>query len=833
MLIPKSGWAMRIFGTLTQWFTYLFDWMTTNIPILRPLGLARGLGFLTPSEEKRSLPIFDALYEVPDLPEDVRQSLDFWKWMVEKTDIPLDSIMAFMGLRTVMEGHLAPVAVKAAYTMARKVNAARIDPTTAWIMRFKGLISYDDLRAQLRDQGWSGQLIDAYEGFTARQIEFSESLQLYWRGNMSRSEFLVNLHKLGFSYESIDKVKVLSERIPAPPDLIAMAVREAFHPELIAKYHYMDAFPPEFAEYMAKQGYSREWAEKWWVAHWRLPSITAGFEMLHRGLIDIDDLRDLLRTADIAPVWHEPLIQMAYQPYTRVDTRRMHALGILDDADLVKAYMDQGYDLEHAANMAEFTILYNTDTEREASKTDILKGYRKGVLSTVEATNALIAIGYPLHLAEYYLSLEDLHAYEEIAEEEIKTVETLYVNREIDRSQAYARLGALNLTATQITKLFERWDIARQRKIVRPSVDNLETFYRNDLIDSPRLETELANRGYLPEYVAWYRDSLLIEIERDAQTEQDRAAKEAERIAKQEEATAYQVDKAQIDYRIAQLRTQDTHLRILREQAIDTEERRRLEMTIEESLLRITEIQRDIAGKRTRLQAVKARIRALEVAPDLLSLYDRRDDLSLQVAETSATVADVRALLVETQSLIRQARVSGEVERLRTQVDALTVHLADSRADLARLRVEIAEINVEIAETLTEIETTKTSIRQLEVAREVLELYDLKDALSIQIAELQANVADIRVELVDIQAQIARHSVSPDILAQRETVDDILLDIALENEQIAEERVTIATVRATLAIELSSEQVATLDEQRRTIQLDIRRLQEERARLRI
>ncbi|GAG00574.1 unnamed protein product, partial [marine sediment metagenome] len=267
----------------------------------------------------------------------------------------------------------------------------------------------------------------------------------------------------------------------------------------------------------------------------------------------------------------------------------MHALGVLSDEDLVRNYMDQGYDFEHAVNMAEFTILFNTDKEREATKTDILKGYRKGVLSMVDATNALIGIGYPLHLADYYLSLEDLHAQEEIADEEIKTVQALYVNREIDRSQAYARLGSLNLTATQIDKLFERWDIARERKIVRPSVSNLESFYKDGIINSSTFMSELESRGYLSGYIIWYRDSLLIEVEREAQAEQDRAAKEAERIEKQEIKTKYQEDKAKIDYHIAQLRTQDIHLRILREQAIDTEERRRLEMTIDQSILRITE----------------------------------------------------------------------------------------------------------------------------------------------------------------------------------------------------------------------------------------------------
>ncbi|GAJ06260.1 unnamed protein product, partial [marine sediment metagenome] len=246
-----------------------------------------------------------------------------------------------------------------------------------------------------------------------------------------------------------------------------------------------------------------------------------------------------------------------------------------------------------------FTILYNTDKERETTKADILKGYRKGVLTPTDALNALTGIGYPLHLAYYYLSLEDLHDQEEIADEEIKTVEVLYVNREIDKSQGHARLGVLNLTGSQISKLFERWDIARRRKIIRPGVGDLESFFKDGIIDTPRFETELANRGYLPEYIVWYRNSLLIEVEHEAQDEQDRAAKEAERIAAQVEKTVYQTAKANIDYQIAQLNTQYAHLRNVRGQMIGAEDRITMETLIEEARVRITQIQRDIASKRT------------------------------------------------------------------------------------------------------------------------------------------------------------------------------------------------------------------------------------------
>lgn len=676
---PRPGWGTRIFDTLKGWSQYLYDWLLQKNPLLRPLGKIKGLEFLIPKIEKTIIPLFDAVLAIPDLPDVTMRTIRIIKDYCERTEVPINELVGIMALKEVIAGYLSPVAVRSAYHMSAALAVARPDPTTAWTMHFRGDLSREEIRAQLKDVGWTREMIDQFQELSMTLISTGEAIQLYWRGDYSVFKLREVLRKHQYHRSDIDDIVKLTKRIPGPPDLISMAVREAFHPELIAKYHYMDNFPPEFATYMAKQGFSREWAEKWWVAHWRLPSITAGFDMLHRGEISIGDLRDLLRTADIAPVWHDPLIAIAYKPYTRVDTRRMHAMGILDDADLVRAYMDQGYDLEHALNMAEFTILYNTSDERDATKADILKGYRKGVLSYPDATNALIGIGYPLHLADYYLSIEDLHAQEEIADEEIKTVETLYVNREIDKSQGHARLGTLNLTGTQIDKLFERWDIARRRKIIRPSVGDLESFYKDGIIDSPRFESELANRGYLPEYIVWYRNSLLIEVEREAQDEQDRAAKEAERIAAQVEKTAYQTAKANIDYQIAQLNTQYAHLRIVRGQMIGAEDRVTMETLIEEARVRITQIQRDIASKRTQLLIVKADPTLVEIGVP--------DEITLEIARENEMIAEERVDIATIQAVLTIELSAEEMQEVVDHMSEIQVRIKELQEERAGLKV--------------------------------------------------------------------------------------------------------------------------------------------------
>jgi len=676
---PRTGWGTRLFDTFKRWSQYLYDWLLQKNPILRPLGKIKGLEFLIPKPEKTIVPIFDAILAIPDLPDVTLRTIRIIKDYCERTEVPINELVGIMALKEVIAGYLSPVAVRSAYHMSAALAVARPDPMTAWTMHFRGDLPRDKIVSQLRDVGWTEEMVDQFRKVAETLISTGEAIQLYWRDEISVDTLRNGLYKQGYSRDDIPLIIALTDRIPGPPDLISMAVREAFHPELIAKYHYMDNFPPEFAEYMAKQGFSREWAERWWVAHWRLPSISSGFDMLHRGQISVGDLRDLLRTADIAPVWHDPLIAIAYKPYTRVDTRRMHALGVLSDSDLVRNYMDQGYDLEHAVNMAEFTILFNTDKERETTKTDILKGYRKGVLSSREATDALIGIGYPAHLAAYYLSLEDLHDQEEIADEEIKTVQVLYVNREIDKSQSHARLGALNLTASQISKLFERWDIARQRKIIRPSVGNLESFFKDGIIGIPRFESELASRGYLSEYIVWYRNSLLIEVEREAQEEQDRAAKESERIAAQVEKTTYQTDKANIDYQIAQLNTQYAHLRNVRGQIISADDRITMGTLIEDARVRIAQIQRNVASLTTQLIIAKADPAMVEIGVP--------DDIILAIALENEKVAQERVDIAMIRAVLTIELSADEMMDVIEHMADIQVRIKELQEERARLRI--------------------------------------------------------------------------------------------------------------------------------------------------
>ena len=156
-----------------------------------------------------------------------------------------------------------------------------------------------------------------------------------------------------------------------------MAVREVFNPVIVEKFGQDEDFPEQFAEYAAQQGISRFWAEKYWEAHWVLPSVQMGYEMLHRRVIDMETLKQLLAAQDIMPGWRDALIDISYKPYTRVDIRRMHDVGVLNDDEVYESYLDLGYSPDKAKNMTEFTIRLN---DPDPDDIDSLEGLTRAAI---------------------------------------------------------------------------------------------------------------------------------------------------------------------------------------------------------------------------------------------------------------------------------------------------------------------------------------------------------------------------------------------------------------------------------------------------------------------
>lgn len=174
---------------------------------------------------------------------------------------------------------------------------------------------------------------------------------------------------------------------PPAADVIRFSVREVFLEE---RREALMAYYPgeEYAKLMAFQGYNDTMAEYYWMAHWVLPSISQLNEMLYRKVISYEEWTVWVRYNDVIPEMIPNLEKIIYNPYTRVDIRRMRDMRTVSIEEVLENYRWLGYDDEHAQGMTLWTEIYNEYPV-------LIAQYENGWITAADVLDRLIGLGMP------------------------------------------------------------------------------------------------------------------------------------------------------------------------------------------------------------------------------------------------------------------------------------------------------------------------------------------------------------------------------------------------------------------------------------------------------
>jgi len=288
------------------------------------------------------------------------------------------------------------------------------------------------------------------------------------RGFLTSDETSRILAQHGFSD---DYQKALAESLtfhPGAGDLVRFAVRDTFRPDIVAKYGYDEEFPSGIVPYGVQGGVSEFWMKHYWRAHWELPSVTMGYEMLHRGKITIEEMQTLLKIGDVAPWWIPKMIDISYSPYTRVDTRRLFKDGVISREEVLRNYRDIGYDTEKAEKMTEWTCKAVTGEKKEKTRdlteSKVLKAYQTGKASTSDTSSALVDLGYDDDEIKLLLALVDYTDEEDDLNGEWKVVKAEYLAGIYTPNTIGDRLNKLQLPQKQ--QILWRRQLDREVRLV-------------------------------------------------------------------------------------------------------------------------------------------------------------------------------------------------------------------------------------------------------------------------------------------------------------------------------------------------------------------------------
>lgn len=425
-------------------------------------------------------------------------------------DIDLDRYMAFHGVSREWVQRLFQLTK----TLITPDQIAR-----AWRL---GNIPTDMAFQLLRMHGYDDAQASLLLGLEYSPLSPSEAISLWLRKEISEQELDEYLKKAGILVRrERELLKKLAYIIPSPSDLIRMAVREAFNPEAIRTFQLDQDFPEEFAEWAEKQGLSREWAIRYWVAHWQLPSVTQALEMFHRTTTESTDpqadiitspwgatrrnvigrntLRMLLKAQDISPFWRDKIEAISYAPLTRVDVRRAYDLGIIDENQVYFTYRDLGYNHENATILTQFTILDTISEERNRLRNELIELYEEGVLRKEELKQGLEALQFNPKTIEILLEYAEYRKERKRVERYKKIIKAQYMRGDISDEEMHDQLVRLGLEVEEVIRLQEEWQAEKIAKERTLSKGDIEAMYKKGILAEEEAIDRLIRYGYSEE----------------------------------------------------------------------------------------------------------------------------------------------------------------------------------------------------------------------------------------------------------------------------------------------------------------------------------------------
>lgn len=701
-------------------------------------------------------------------------------------NVMFGSLAYFSYIQATFRGWLGVAALPVQYQMMGELGVARPDPATAWSMFWRGLDA-TQRNNLLNDLGWTQDLIDRFGEVTRPRLSPAELFRHMHLTGSDAVDVYNELSKRGFTAEDAGAMSELARLVPGPNDLIRMAVREAWRDDVAAKWGYDADFPTEFAEWMEKQGDVDGWARKYWRAHWELPGLTTVLDILHRvPEFTTDDLDTFLRIADIPATWRDYIKRTAYRPLTRVDTRRMYGMGVLSREDVKRSYLDLGYDDINAERMTEFTIRFETEEDRAATKADILSFLNVGALTSAEATEWLRGIGYPPELATYLVARELMKAEQKKVDQQTTYIKNLYIHHEITPSEASSRLQAAGVPAGEITQLLDEWDIDREAKIQRPSRATLDSLLLQDVISEQDYTTGLDALGYQDKYISWYLSSILQKKAEEMRKEEERARKEQEDIRTRKIKSGYQVSKARLDVDIAEVQTAISETQLaLRERQVRYQD----EMRIAREALTTAEVQdvaaRDIANLEAQIKDQESAISFLREQIEVLETGIA--DIRLKALPQPKPLTAGEAAVATRERELKIENLQAEIEAVQTEIAGIKLAASPEVA-----QIEPAVADAAILERQLAIETLQDEIAGLGV-----EIAEIRLERTITVAELTEEEAERQIETQRVAIEIAQD----DIAKAQTSITGLRSQIHRRRVQLAEELRIVERIRSIEEIE--------------------------------
>lgn len=340
----------------------------------------------------------------------------------------------------------------------------------------------------------------------------SDVVRAKWLG--LEGDFDDELAKAGFADWQRTAIAQIEAPLASAGDLGAMAARGVFDDRVAERLGFDAAAPAEYLNGMVHLGYSEQLIDRYWRAHFVAPESSQVFDMYRRlpDQVTLDDVRAVLIANGIPPLWQDRMLQVAYQPLSRVDLRRIFQMKIINRDQVKLGYEALGYNAENAEYLTQYTQKWAFPDDgqlkdfADMTASTIRDGYKAGIIDRQTAEDYLIAGGLAPEVAEFELSIDDVAmgidptANRKVAIREITSSVALqaYDDGLWDRPRTEKELEDLGYLPAEADLLIQLEDIKQQQALQDVQVKTVEQRYKQFELDDAGAAVELKGLNVSP-----------------------------------------------------------------------------------------------------------------------------------------------------------------------------------------------------------------------------------------------------------------------------------------------------------------------------------------------
>lgn len=184
--------------------------------------------------------------------------------------------------------------------------------------------------------------------------------RLWWKlhkGEGEPKDLVDDLLEQGWSPDRIDLGKEATKVMPTPQDIVNFLAHEVFEKGMIDKYGLESEWDTIDKEWALKIGLDEDTLKLYWLNHWQHPSLSSVYDMLHRDLIDVEDVDEYYKLVEYPEYWRDKLTELSWDVPNRIEIRMMARYLDLPKSQVEKMLQYAGLKEEFRSDTADFMII--------------------------------------------------------------------------------------------------------------------------------------------------------------------------------------------------------------------------------------------------------------------------------------------------------------------------------------------------------------------------------------------------------------------------------------------------------------------------------------------